>query len=166
MQQYISTIIYICVFSVILQLILPDNKLKKYVGVLVSLIIILTLISPVIDVLKNDDVIAVISSTLDNIQSKVQVKEYDVPNLQNKIVLSATKEKLEEEIYTKCKEKFDLKFGINKVKIFLNEEYTIEDIDVYVKNLPEVAQAAEIIDYITSEYGIEAGAINVIREEE
>ena len=39
MTQYVSTIIYICVFSIILELILPNNKLKKYVSVLVSLVI-------------------------------------------------------------------------------------------------------------------------------
>lgn len=165
MQQYISTIIYVCIFSVVLQLILPDNKLKKYVGVLVSLIIILTLISPVIDVLESDDVIAVVSSTIENIQSKVEAKEYNTLNLQNKIVFSSAKKNIEEEFYEKCKEKFDAKFGINKVKISLNDRYTIENIDVYVKRLPEVAQAAEIIDYITSEYKIEPRVINIIREE-
>jgi len=35
MSEYISTIIYICVFCIILELILPENKLKKYIGVLV-----------------------------------------------------------------------------------------------------------------------------------
>ena len=32
MKEYASTIIYICIFAIILELILPDNKLKKYVG--------------------------------------------------------------------------------------------------------------------------------------
>lgn len=165
MSQYISTIIYVCIFSVILQLILPDNKLKKYVGVLVSLIIILTLISPVIDVLQTDNVIAVISNTLEDIQSNVEVKKYDTLNLDSRIVFSSAKKNIENEIYTKCKEKFDTKFGVSKVKISLNDEYTVEDIDVYVKELPEVAQAGEIIDYIASEYEIEANLINIIKEE-
>lgn len=165
MSQYISTIIYICIFSVILQLILPENKLKKYVRVLVSLIIILTLISPVIDVLATDNVIAVISSALENIQSNVEIKEYDSLNLDSKIVFSSAKKNIEREIYIKCKEKFDTKFGVSKVKISLNEEYIVEDIDIYVQELPEVAQAAEIIDYIASEYQIKVNLINVIKEE-
>ena len=165
MQQYISTIVYICIFSVILQLILPENKLKKYVGVLVSLIIILTLISPVIDVLNNDTVVETISSTLANIQSNVKIKENNTIDLDNKIVFSSAKKNIEKEIYTKCKEKFDSKFGISKVKILLNKEYVVEDIDVYVYKLPEVAMAGEIIDYIASEYKIEARLINIIKEE-
>lgn len=166
MLEYISTIIYICVFAIILQLILPENKLKKYVGVLVSLVIILTLISPVIDIFKNDNVIATISASIDEIQSKVNIKEYNFKDLQNRVVFSSTKEKIEEEIYINCKEKFDLKYGINKVKITLNKEYIIEDIDVYVKKMPEVALASEIIDYIVMEYCIDAGVINIIREEQ
>ena len=165
MQQYISTIVYICIFSVILQLILPDNKLKKYVGVLVSLIVILTLISPVIDVLNNDAVVETISSTLDNIQSNIEIKERNTINLDSKIIFSSTKKKIENEIYTKCKEKFDSKFGIAKVKISLNAEYVVEYIDVYVNKLPEVAMAGEIIDYIATEYEIQADLINVIKEE-
>ena len=166
MQEYISTIIYICIFSVILQLILPENKLKKYVGVLVSLIIILTLISPLVDVFNSDSVVATISSTLANIQSNIKTKEYNVKDMKSKIVLSSTRENIEQEIYTKCKERFDSKYGINKVEIKLNESYNIEAIYVYVKKLPEVAWASEIIDYIANEYGINANVLNVIKEAE
>ncbi len=165
MTEYISTIIYICIFSVILELILPENKLRKYVGVLVSLLIILTLISPIINLLENEQVIEVISSAIDNIQGKVQIKEYDFSNLQNKLIFSSVKEDIEDEIYTKCKEKWNTKFDVSKVKITLNDNYKIEDIDVYVNRLEEVASAADIIDYISYEYGIDASAINVIKEE-
>lgn len=165
MSEYISTIIYICIFSVILELILPDNKLRKYVGVLVSLVIILTLISPIVNVLKNEDVTLAISSAISNIQSKVEVKGYDFNNLGNRLIFSTVKEELEDEIYTKCNEKFGAKFEVSKVKILLNEEYKIEDIDVYVKRLEEVASAGQIIDYIASVYEIDASIVNVIKED-
>lgn len=165
MQQYASTIIYICIFTIILELILPDNKLKNYVGVLVSLVIILTLLSPIVNLIKKDEVVAVISDAIESIQSKVETKEYDFSNLQNRLVFSSVKEEIENDIYLKCKEKFESKFGINKVKIILNEEYVVEDIDIYIDNLPEVAMAAEIIDYVAYKYSIEASVINIIKEE-
>lgn len=166
MSEYISTIIYICIFSVILELILPENKLRKYIGVLVSLLIIFTLISPIINVLKNEDVTQVISSAIDNIQSKVEVNEYNFNNLEHRIIFSSVKEDLEEEIYTKCKWKLDEKFGISKVKINLNEEYKIEDINIYVRKLEQVANAVEIIEFVSDQYEIDASVINVIKEEE
>lgn len=166
MTEYVSTIIYICIFSIILELILPDNKLKKYVSVLVSLVIILTLLSPIVNLIKSDNVLETISNAIDSIQSKVEIKEYDFNNLGNRLIFSSVKEDLEDEIYTKCKDKFESKFGINKVKISLTKEYTLEDIDIYVDRLGEIALAGEIIDFVANEYSIEASVINVIREEE
>lgn len=165
MTEYISTIIYICIFAVILELILPNNKLRKYVGVLVTLIIILTLISPIISVLKNDEVVEVISSAISNVKSKVKIKEYNFNGLQNRIIFSSVKEDIEREIYTACSESFDVKYGISKVKLELNDEYKIEHIDVYVKNLTQVANAGEIIDFIANQYEIDDSIINVIKED-
>lgn len=165
MSEYVSTIIYIAVFSIILQLILPNNKLKKYIGVLVSLVIILTLVSPVIDILKNEEVISVISNAVKTVQSNVKIKQYNLVGFKDKIILSSTKENIEKEIHTSCVEKFGIKFSVTKVKINLSDDYTIEDIDIYVERLDSIADAGEIIDYIAKEYTIDASVINVIREE-
>ena len=164
MSEYISTIIYICVFCIILELILPENKLKKYVKVLVSLVIILTLISPILNLFENEHVIATISNAIENIQSKVDLKEYDFSNVQNRIILSSTKESIEQEILSKCKEKFGEKYSINKVKITLDNDFRISDIDIYVEHLEQVAFAGEIIDFIAGSYNIQADLINVIKE--
>lgn len=166
MSEYISTIIYICVFCIILELILPENKLKKYIGVLVSMVIILTLISPVLNLFESENVIATISGAIEGVKSKVEVKEYNFIDVKNRIILSSTRENIEEEIASKCKEKFDAKYGISKVRITLTDDYLIDDIDIYVKNLPEVREAGEIIDYISGMYNIQAELINVIKENE
>ena len=163
MSEYISTIIYICVFCIILELILPENKLKKYIGVLVSLVIILTLISPVLNLFESESVVVTISNAVDSIKSKMEVKEYNFSNMKNKIILSSTKENIQKDILFKCKEKFT-KYNISKVKIRLTEDYLIEDVDIYVKNLPEVRVAGEIIDYVSGIYNIQSDLINVIKE--
>ena len=165
MKEYISTIIYICIFSVILELILPDNKLKKYVNVLASLIVIMTLITPVVNVLNNNNVVEVISNTLDNIQDKTEVKEYNISNIENRIIYSSVKEKLEEDIYTNCKQKWDKYFDIKKVKINLNKEYKLEEIQIYVSKIQEVTSSAKIIDYVSNQYEVDSKIIKVIKEE-
>ena len=109
-------------------------------------------------------VIATLSNAIENIQSKVDVKEYDFSNVQNRIILSSTKESIEQEILSKCKEKFGEKYSINKVKITLDNDFRIDDIDIYVKKLEQVASAGEIIDYIAGSYNIQADIINVIKE--
>ena len=166
MGEYISTIIYICVFCIILELILPENKLKKYIGVLVSFVIILTLISPAMNLFESERVVATISNVVDSIKSKIEVKEYNFSDLKNSIILSSTKENMQDEIAAKCKEKFGTKYSIRKVKITLTDNYLIEDIDIYVENLPEVRVAGEIIDYVAGTYNIQSDLINVIKENE
>ena len=164
MEQYISTIIYICIFCIILELILPENKLKKYVNVLAGLIIIITLISPIIDVLKNETVVSTISNKLKEIQNNIEVEEYNFSNLQNRLIFSSVKEDLEDDIYKKSKEEFKLICTINKVKINLNMEYKTETVDVYVEGNIEVNDATKIIDWIAKEYQIDEKIVNVIKE--
>jgi len=166
MSEYISTIIYICVFCIILELILPENKLKKYIGVLVSLVIILTLISPVLNLFENECVVATISNAIDNVKSKIEVKEYNFSDVKNKIILLSTRDNMEKDILSKCEERFGTKYEISKVKMTLTDEYLIKAIDIYVKNLPEVRAAGEIIDYVCSTYTIQMDLINIIKENE
>lgn len=165
MSEYISTIVYICIFIIILELILPDNKLKKYISVLCSMIIIITLISPIINIIKDENVVATISKTLDSIGSNVKIKKYDFSNLENTLIFSSVKEDVEQDILTKCKYKFNGSYTVKKVRISLNEDYTLGEINVYVKNLEQVAFAGEIIDYIAGEYSIDSGLINIMSEE-
>ena len=42
MKEYISTILYVSIFSIILELILPDNKIKKYINSLIGLLIVIS----------------------------------------------------------------------------------------------------------------------------
>jgi len=164
MSEYISTIIYICVFCIILELILPENKLKKYIGVLVSLVIILTLVNPILNIFESKNVIATISNAIENIQSKVELKEYDFSGIQERIIFSSSKENIEKRIFTECKTNFKNKFEITGVKISLENDYAIKEIDIYVKTLPGVSSAGEIIDFVSYSYNINTELINVIKE--
>lgn len=165
MAEYVSTIIYISIFCIILELILPENKLKKYVSVLASLIILLNLISPIVNLIKNNEVVYTISETINKLEENVQVKQYDFNNLGNRLIFSSVRENLEEDIYTKCNNSINGKFKVSKVKINLTEEYMLKEINVYVQNLEEIAMAGEIIDYIADEYSVDSKIINIIKEE-
>lgn len=163
MKSYISTIIYICVFSIILELILPNSKLKKYIATLIGLLIIITLITPVFDFLKNNNITEVISNTLNKVADNnlEQKYKYDFSNLQNKMILNRTKESIEEDILKSCIQKFDKK--IKKVNIKLNDKYNIESIKVYVENIEEIYLANQIMEYITDKYNVQNEYIEVIK---
>lgn len=166
MKEYISTIIYICIFCIILELILPNNKLKKYVGVLVSLILLLTLFKPVINVINSDAVVATISSALENIKSDVnkKYKSYDFSDLKNKTILGSVKQQVEEELYNACKKEFDA-LNITKVNIELDNSYKIKKVVVKAKALDEIAKASNVIAYLENQYDIDGSTVEVIKEE-
>lgn len=163
MKNYISTIIYICIFSIILELILPESKLRKYIATVIGLLIIITLVTPVFNFLKNDNVVEVISSTLNKVASNNVDKKnkYDFSNLQNKMILNRTKENIEEDILKSCTQKFDGK--VKKVSIKLNDKYNIESIKVYVSDMEEIYLASQIMEYITDEYNVQNEYIEVIK---
>lgn len=169
MKEYISTIIYICIFSIILELILPDNKMKKYIATLVSLLVILTIISPVFNFLKNEDIKAVISNSIEEISSNTNINmstnnSYDFASYKDKMVTNSTKGKIEKEILSNLKSNFQ-KLDITKVTITLDEKYNLQMIDVYLTNLNGVDVASDIICHITKTYNVKDEIINVIKGE-
>lgn len=166
MKEYIATIIYICIFSIILELILPNSKLKKYIATIISLLVIITIISPVINFLKNEDVTEVISKALDNV-SNIESKtyEYDFSDFQDKMVLTRTKENIEQDILDKCKSKFKENITVTDVVVELNAKYNIEGIKVYVEKLEDVYTANKIMTYVTGEYNVGNEYIEVIQKE-
>lgn len=166
MKEYISTIIYICIFSVILELILPDNKLKKYVNVLVAIVVILTLISPVLNFLENEDVIQTVSSAVASIKSEVNIEEieYDFEDYKNKMIFNNVKSKLEEELYTSLKKEFKNLIQISGVEIELNDEYKIDKVIVTTGEFENLEVAKKIINFLKEEYNITDNIIEVAEE--
>lgn len=166
MKEYISTIIYICIFSVILELILPDNKLKKYVNVLVAIVVILTLISPVLNFLENEDVIQTVSSAVASIKSEVNIEEieYDFEDYKNKMIFNNVKSNLEEELYTSLKKEFKNLIQISGVEIELNDEYKIDKVIVTTGEFENLEVAKKIINFLKEEYNITDNIIEVAEE--
>ena len=166
MKEYISTIIYVSIFSIIIELILPNNKLKKYIGVLISLVIILILISPLIDVFNNEEIIKTISNTVQDIKLNVtgNVKSYDFSDYKDRIIFNSVKTKLEKEVLSGCQNEFKDKISVKDVKIGLNNNYEITEVDIYIEKVSDVFSAYEIISFIEAKYNIKDYLINILEE--
>lgn len=165
MKEYISTIIYISIFSVILELILPNNKLKKYIASLVGILVILIIASPLIDILKNDNVVLAISTAIEEISmSSGDMTHYDFTKEKNRIINNSVRNRLEQEIMSNLTNNFS-EFVIKRVDILLNSDYVVEGISVTAKNITDVKDASKIINYLTEEYNVKEQVINIIRGE-
>lgn len=164
MKEYISTIIYVCIFSVILEIILPNTKLKKYIATLVSVIVLVVIISPVIDIVKNENVTEVISKTIENVSKSTKPykdSSYDFSNYNDRVIFTSVKEELEEEIYNSVKGEFSNELKINSVDIKLNTKFEIDKIIVYVKNIYLLGNANSVITYLENKYNIPNNKIEV-----
>ena len=142
---------------------MPNNKLKKYVGVLVSLIVLITLFKPVINLMNSNNVITTISNVLDGIRDTANIKynTYDYSNLKDRTIFGSVKENIEKELLTSCKEKFD-SLNITKVEVELDDSYKLNKVKVKAKNLEYVANASEVIEYLEKEFGLEGTLIEVV----
>lgn len=73
-SNYVETIITLIVAITIIELILPNNKNKKYVMFVCSVVIMLAVINPMLSILNSD---FNISSKIDEIQREMKLQEYN-----------------------------------------------------------------------------------------
>ena len=76
MKEYVRTLIYISVFSIVLEIILPNTKLKKHISTMISILVVLVTISPVVKYIKQEDVLYTLSKAYSNIDITLENNKY------------------------------------------------------------------------------------------
>lgn len=168
MKEYIVSIMYIAVFAMILELIVPDGKLKKYVISIISLLAIVTIISPVTNILKAENVertIKNVTQTLSNnvYEDDLDAEKYDFSKYSNTYITESVKDKIEASIMEELSEN-----NVKKVEIVLDKEYKIEDVEIHItkdKNiLLGIKGISSIIQKVSDKFNIEQSKIKIIEE--
>lgn len=161
MKDYIISILYVAVFSMLIELILPSTKLKKYILTFVSLLLIINIISPVVEILKAKNVEDVLNDVAYKISreanNNLENSSYDFSKYS---LTDSVKEKIEESI----KERFG-EDKIQNVNIILDKEYKVEDVEVHIARGIEKMSNMEVSDFIQSlsdEYNIVQSKIKII----
>ncbi len=166
MQEYIRTLIYVSVFSILLEVILPETNLKKYISTMIALLIVLVTISPVVKIFKSEDLLATITNTYENIESKVYINDdflnEEMSMYSNEQVKYNVKRKIELDILNRYIEKGVM---VNRVEVTLNNEYLIETVNIYVSDMDTVDDAKELMKCVIEEYKLEKKCINIIKGE-
>lgn len=164
-KSYINTLLCLGIFMTILQLIMPKNHLRKYIYSLMGILMILTVISPVIHFLKNENMENGIQEVLANFDNYEQgeEKEYDLSTE------DLVKEQMIENIKTSIIQKLEAK-GIQtkEVLVYLEENYDVKKVSVTIKNLNQsdllFQNLNHIVQYIHEEYEIDYSKIEVVEE--
>lgn len=167
-KTWITSMLCIGIFVTFLQLIIPKTSLKKYIYSLIGIITLLTIISPIVDLMKNDyvnqGVRQVIASLSDDTEGYTS-NDADYKNITKNAVKKDMISKIKEDVTLKLKEQ---DIDVKDIYINLDENYNISVIEINIKKIntkiSNIMNANSVIDYIHKEYGIEYSNISVVEE--
>lgn len=164
-KSWISALLCIGIFVSVLELILPKSKIKKYIYILVGIVTTITIISPAINLLKQDDIAQSVSSVLNNFNSSsnsnnnVNLDEYKT-NQENLL-----KDEFVNSLQKDIQSKLTLRgIGVTQVKVTINDNYDIQKIEVKTTKLTDtpLKEVSKVAEYINSEYDVDFSKIEVI----
>ncbi len=129
-SEYAGTIVTLIVSMTVIELLLPNNKNKKYVMLVCSLIIMLSVINPILDFFHSD---FDISSKVSEIQKEMYQAEYSLsPNYNmEKDIYQTYIERLEDNMKERLKE---IGYDVLETKINVDQTtYEPSEIEMRVK---------------------------------
>lgn len=166
-RNWINILLCLGIFITIIQLIMPKNKLRKYIYSLVGIITIITIVSPVMNLLKNENMEESLKQVISNIDTG-ENKNLDVQKYKEASE-SAVKTSFVNSLKVDVKNKLSQNgIEVIKTEIFVDSEYNIEKVEINIKKLNEenskLSSVTDVVKYLNEEYDIDLSKIIVIEE--
>ena len=163
-KEYIIKILYISIFAVILELFLPKTKLKKYISSIISLLIILTIITPVFNIFTNNNIEQALDDAIFALSNNSNISNsnsFNFNEYKNKVIVSRVKSNLEQEMFNEFSKNLKDIATINSVEVILDDLYQIKQVSVYIQsgNLNTVKL---MLDKIIIEYNVPSTMLKII----
>ena len=167
-KNYINTLLCLGIFVTILQLVIPKNNSRKYIYSLVGIIMIISVISPVINFLKNENVEDSVNQVISNIDS---YKTLDNESDDSK--KEANEELIRNQVINNIKNDIELKLNQYNIKtknieIYLEANYDIKKIRINIENLNKdstmFSNLNKVVTDINENYQIDYEKIEVVEE--
>lgn len=169
-RNWIVAMLCLGILIVIVQLVIPKTNLRKYVYSLIGIVTVITIVSPIVDVLKTGNVSSSISSVLDSMSSNedtITVNSDGLQDEQNELLKVQFIENLKSDVMFKLAHKDVV---VNSINISVDDDYNITKIEVKIAKInvekTSLNSVNEVIKYINSEYDIDYSKISVIEEGE
>lgn len=166
-RNWINMLLCLGIFTTIIQLIIPKNKLRKYIYSLIGIVTIITIVSPVINFVKNDNMEVTLKEVISNIDEGgyENIDEQKYKNISKDTIKQSFIDSLKLDITNKLE-----KIGIEVIKlnIFIDTEYNIEKIEINIKKIDnkntKISSVTEVVKYVNEEYDVDFSKIIVIEE--
>lgn len=172
-KEYINIIIYISIAIVIIEMITPETKLKKYVITLTSLLIIILIASPIVDIFKNRSFNEISQNIIDTLSTKYEETKisYDSENIskyENKKINNKVKQSLEEDLKTYIMNKYK-NINVKNVNCKLNDDYMILEIEININSTNNMENRlmfiSNLINDLKTEYKISENIFKISVED-
>lgn len=156
MSSWAEQIVLAVIVATIIEMILPKNKNKKYIQMVIGVYVLFNIISPII---KNKDNFSIEKYSIENYETKSQyeVDQSSMDERLEKIYL----EELENTVISKFKENgFEVvKCNIDAVLDTTKKNAGIHSITVKIKSSADERMLAEIKEQLATEFEIEESKI-------
>ena len=166
-RNWISVLLCLGIFVTIIRLVIPKNNLRKYIYSLIGIITIIALVSPLIDIFKNNDMQDSIKSVLSNLdeQENVNVDTEKYSNVKEEAVKKSFIQSIKNDVKSKLEGK---SIVVKSVDVFMSDNYDIEKIEINIEKIDtskaSISSVTQIVKYINEEYDIGYSKIEVIEE--
>lgn len=169
LKSYVQQIIYIGIIAIIIEIIMPKGNTKKYIYVVLSLFVLLNVVSPIVNVVKDIDVQNTLDNVLETISGNVSTDTSNIEEF-SEYTNAKVKEKLEEKLKTELAAKLlEIDIKVKDVKIITDIDSNFKEIEILVENLEyleenKLSKIADTIKLVSESYGVDENNI-VISEE-
>lgn len=190
LKTWIITICTAVFFTTAVQMILPDNALKKYCNFVLGLIILVVMLNPIVQIFNPNvninDLIETSSSYLSSKKYESDIEEYRDANINNTLAtfkVNLEKQCVKDLVTTFGKDKYTAKinatyskndniFVIESIEVGINDSSIekVKKVEIGKESTPvdnskivESEKAEEIKEYISSKYDISKNKIYIYR---
>lgn len=169
LKTYIGELLYVAIFIVIIELILPKGNMKKYVYSVTSVIVLFLIISPIFNASGEANIKEAIDNVIETISKSTKVNDTesqttDFNNFKDSVITTDVKERVEANIKEKL---LTMGLEVQYIEIKVTDTYQFEEISIYIKNLggeqtKSVSKASDAISMVAKYYEIESSKIKIV----
>lgn len=164
-RNWIVALLCLSILIVIIQLVIPKTNLRKYIYTLIGIITVITIISPVVDLLKKQDIkesIADVLSSFNTNDVTVSVNSSDLEEKKTGLVKVQFIDSIKQDIKDKLESK---NITVKSINVSVDDNYDITKLEIKIlKSKNGIVSVNEIVKYLNNEYGIDYSKISIVEE--
>lgn len=164
-RNWIVALLCLSILIVIIQLVIPKTNLRKYIYTLIGIVTVITIISPVVDLLKKQDIkesIADVLSSFNTNDAAISVNSSDLEEKKTGLVKVQFIDSIKQDIKDKLESK---NITVKSINVSVDDNYDITKLEIKItKSKTGIVSVNEIVKYVNNEYGIDYSKISIVEE--